>query len=103
MKRIYASGDMALLQFLHDTLAGRGIRVMIRNQLLQGAAGELPPTECWPELWVMDDADADIARTLVEEAARPPANDGRRWICACGEVIEPQFSSCWSCGAEKGR
>jgi hypothetical protein len=99
MKRVYAVYDTALLQYLHGMLADRGIRAMIRNQLLQGAAGELPVNECWPELWVLNDDDYTIARSLVEEAVKPPAAAGAPWRCICGETIDPQFTECWKCGA----
>lgn len=102
MKRLYAANDTALLQYLHGMLADRGIRTIIRNQLLQGAAGELPVNECWPELWVLIDDDYSLARSLVEEAVTPPAAEGAPWRCSCGEWIEPQFSECWSCGESTG-
>jgi hypothetical protein len=22
----------------------------------------------------------------------------RRWVCACGELVEGGFEACWSCG-----
>ena len=35
-----------------------------------GAAGELPPTETWPELWVVDLSNVEGTKRLVAEARR---------------------------------
>jgi hypothetical protein len=40
---------------------------------------------------------ASAPRTLQNATAAPT---GASWICAkCGEQLEPQFTSCWRCGA----
>jgi hypothetical protein len=32
----------------------------------------------------------------------PPKVEGRPWKCPrCGETSEPQFDSCWKCGADR--
>ena len=99
MKRVYGSHDRLLVGFLHELLTSRGIDCVVRNDFLGGGAGELPPNECWPELWVVDDGDWPQARRLVDEqlaqAEAPP------WRCpGCGETIEGQFARCWHCGRE---
>jgi hypothetical protein len=35
----------------------RDVRHQVRDEKMDliSAAGQLPPTECWPELWVMED------------------------------------------------
>jgi hypothetical protein len=83
VKRLYGSDDRALIAHLRALLETRGIACVLRNEFLGGAAGELPPHECSPELWVVDDVDTTP------------------WTCpGCGEIIEGQFARCWHCGRE---
>jgi len=103
MKRILASTDTVLLEYLRASLRDRGIAAFVRNAVNAGsAAGELSPAVAPPELWVVDESDHDAAERLVERlvaAVRAPVA-GEPWQCPrCGERIEPQFSQCWACGA----
>ena len=84
-----------MVKHLKNLLESHGINCVLKNENLGGAAGELPPTECWPELWLTDDKDYDEACRLVSagETIQPP------WTCGgCGEVLEGQFDRCWNCG-----
>jgi hypothetical protein len=83
-----------------DTLRAAGIRCEVRNTALSGALGEIPFLECAPQVWLIDDADEYRAREILQSLRRPAC--GAAWRCAsCGEVSEPQFGSCWKCGAER--
>jgi hypothetical protein len=102
MKRVYRSDDFLLVGHLRGILEANHVPCIVRNELLIGAAGELPPSECWPELWVTDDADQERARALVEAYLDAGENAGPEWRCAgCGEPIEGQFTACWRCGEER--
>ena len=86
---------------LRNALEAQGIGCLLRNEYLLGGAGDLPPNECWPELWITDERDLEPARRLLEALTAPPEPAGD-WRCpACGERLEGQFSHCWSCGAER--
>jgi hypothetical protein len=83
-----------------DTLRASGIRCEVRNTTLSGAMGEIPFLECAPQVWVLDEGDETQAREILRQLRQPVA--GVPWRCAeCGEVSEPQFGSCWKCGAER--
>ena len=102
MKKVYGSDDPLLVARLRQVLESEHVACVVRNDFLLGAAGELPPNECWPELWVLHDEQADKARALVEAfvAAADPAADP--WTCAgCGEVLDGAFTQCWQCGRER--
>lgn len=102
MKRIHTSPDPVLAGWLVSILEAAGVPCTVRNGYLGGAAGELPLNECWPELWILDDRDEDLARRLIEGATSAPAADGPAWRCnGCGETIEAVFGTCWQCGAER--
>jgi hypothetical protein len=97
MKRVYRSDDRLLVGHLREVLAAQGIACVVRNDYLGGAVGELPPNECWPELWVVDSADWARAEALVAAQLGPAATTP--WICpGCGETVEGQFAQCWRCG-----
>ena len=93
--RIYSAPVLAEVTHIkHD------IACYIQGEYRSGAAGELPPTETWPELWVVDLSNVEEAKRLVAEAgaAAGPAPPG--WTCpSCQEVNEGQFGQCWNCGA----
>ncbi|HVC01331.1 MAG TPA: DUF2007 domain-containing protein [Steroidobacteraceae bacterium] len=98
MKRVYRAATLLQVAHARNLLITAGIQCEIRNQYLAGAAGELPMFETWPQV-VVEDADEARALGVLERASRPAA--GAPWICdRCGEQLEPQFTSCWRCGAE---
>lgn len=87
---------------LKSILEEAGIPCLIRNENLSGALGEIPFTECSPELWVMNEQDYPRAKEIVIGWRAVPAGAQTSWLCpTCNETIEGQFSSCWKCGNEK--
>ena len=100
MKRVYSSPVTLMVGHLRNILEAEGIRCFVKNEFLAGGAGELPPTECWPELWVERAIDHKRAEQLVQEALQAGAFEDSTWTCAeCGEVLQPQFTACWKCGS----
>ena len=82
---------------LEAVLEAEGVRTFIKNRHLIGAAGDLPPIEAWPEIWVHDDRDVERARRIIEALLKAPART-ESWQCpTCGETLEPQFDACWQC------
>jgi len=79
-----------------DVLTRAGIRATVQRLFLAGAAGELPPDQCAPEIWIEDDAQVEREREIMNDLQNVPQ---RRWFCVCGELIEGGFDQCWSCGA----
>jgi rubrerythrin len=85
---------------LAGALRAAGIDCEVRNTTLAGAIGEIPFLECAPQLWLRNALDEPRARELIAQLRRPV--DGDSWTCAvCGELLEPQFSQCWNCGASR--
>ena len=66
MKRIYVAADPLFVGFLRSKLEEHGIACFVKNHFLSGAMGEIPPVECWPELWILDDADERCALALID-------------------------------------
>lgn len=99
MKRVYRAASLLQVAHARNILVAAGVECELRNIYLAGALGELPMMETWPQLWVHD-ADERYAASLLAGAARAP--QGPPWVCAdCREPLEPQFTSCWRCGAER--
>ncbi len=100
MIRIYAEPNPVFIHQLKDLLEEKGISSIIKNEYLSGGVGELPPTEVWPELWVVDKNDKEPAKKLVNEFIQSVQTDADSRVCnSCNEVIEGQFNICWNCGA----
>ena len=101
MKKVYSSDDAILVAQLRQMLEANHIACVTRNDFLSGAAGELPPTECWPELWVVENFQVDKAEALVEAFVRSAAPT-EAWTCGgCGEQVDGPFTQCWACGFER--
>jgi hypothetical protein len=95
MKRIGQAPNIAIAQLWIDMLRGQGIDANMQRYFLSGAAGDVPPDQCLPEIWVQDDSQLDRAKLAWTEIQRMPQ---RNWVCgACGERVEGGFEQCWNC------
>jgi hypothetical protein len=74
MKKVYSSDSFFLIGHLRELLEHHHITCIAKNEFLLGGAGELPPTECWPELWITEDLSRGSSAPVG--AAAPSA----RWI-----------------------
>lgn len=100
MRKVYTSDNSAIIGHLRQVLENHAIPCIVRNDFLLGGAGELPVNETWPEIWVVDDADFDRARVLIDAIVATEHESEPPWRCAsCGEQMEGQFTDCWRCGA----
>ncbi|MGH8503473.1 MAG: DUF2007 domain-containing protein [Gammaproteobacteria bacterium] len=103
MRRIYAAQNLMMVGFLKEMLESEGMRCFIKNELLGGGAGELPVTECWPELWIVHDRDFARAHGRIEEILAAEGHARPGWRCPhCDESLEGQFTQCWRCGRLRG-
>lgn len=97
MKRLLQAPNLALATLWADQLGAAGVAASVQRAYTSSIAGELPPDQCLPEVWLDDAAQFDQAQALLTEWSHPPE---QRWACAgCGEVIEGPFGQCWNCGA----
>jgi rubrerythrin len=69
----------------------------VQRRYASSIAGEVPPDQTLPELWVMHAEQHARAKALLDELSNPKS---RRWGCpGCGKLIEGPFEQCWNCGA----
>lgn len=99
MKHVFDHIDFTIVGHMQTILAAEGIETEIRNEAGSSAAGELPFTQVYPELWILNNHDEPRARQLIREFRTlenaPPPPD---WTCpTCSEPIEGIFSECWNC------
>lgn len=96
MLRLTKAPNIAIAALWVDALRHAGIDASMQRYYLSSVAGELPPDQCLPEVWLMHDEQEEQARRLLNDLARVPQ---RRWLCVCGEMVEGGFEQCWNCGA----
>jgi hypothetical protein len=102
MKIIFSSPNLIEVTQLKDRLEEAGIASFIRNEISSGLSPDIPMNESMPELWIESDGKLEEARQVKRDWLAPVKVTGSPWRCpACGEKLEPQFTSCWKCGATK--
>lgn len=101
MKKVFTREELIWVVQAKSLLEDQGIACTLRNEYASSVAGEVPFTHTWPELWVLDDRDAESAKALIKEwqQTMQDSEDYPAWQCPqCGESNEGQFALCWSCG-----
>lgn len=101
MYKVYTCDNIMLAGLVKSRLEGSGIACIMKNESLTGGIGELPPIECWPEVWITDDSDLSMAERIIESMRNQSTANSSPWQCRCGEAIEAQFTQCWKCGRER--
>ena len=97
MRRLTQAPNLVMATLWADMLRGAGFEVSVQRCYTSSIAGEIPPDQALPEVWLADESQFDAARTLLHQLQHPPT---RRWLClGCGEAIDGPFDSCWNCGA----
>jgi Putative prokaryotic signal transducing protein len=93
MKRVCRAPNIAIAQIWVDMLRERGIQASVQRYFASSIAGDIPPDQAWPEIWIEDETQLAAATHIIE------APQQRRWVCAdCGELVEGGFEVCWNCG-----
>ncbi len=95
MRRLARAPNIAIATLWVDALQQAGVAASMQRYFLSSVAGELPPDQCLPEVWIADDADEARAKALLDALQNRPQ---RRWLCECGETVEGGFDACWNCG-----
>lgn len=99
MKLIYTDENRFLVSNARNILQNENIEVVLKNEFIGGAAGDLSPFDTWQELWV-EDADYSKAEKLLLSLSEN--NTATEWTCtACGEVNGASFEFCWNCQKER--
>ena len=95
MLRLTTAPNIAIAALWVDALRHAGFSASVQRYFLGGLAGELPPDQCLPEIWIAHAHEERAAKDLLHQLQNLPQ---RRWVCACGETVEGGFEACWQCG-----
>ena len=97
MRRLTQAPNIAIAALWVDALQQAGFSASVQRYFLGGLAGELPPDQCLPEVWLTHDHEELKAKEVLHQLQNLPQ---RRWLCSgCGETVEGGFEVCWQCGA----
>lgn len=98
MRKIYEHIDFSRVGHYQSILESAGISTHLKNLGAAMASGEIPFVQCFPELWVVEDADYDRALDVLRPYHDRAGEDRSNWTCpSCGEAIEGTFGQCWNC------
>ena len=98
--RVYSGPLLAIVTHMKHVLEMNGIESQVHGEYRAGAVGEIPVTDAWPELWVLNPAERERAGALVAEALEQGESQLPEWKCPeCQETVEGQFAECWNCGS----
>ena len=97
MKRLTHAPNVALATLWADLLCQAGVDAVVQRAYTSSLAGEIPPDQALPEVWVMEDSALEHARALLHDLSHLP---WVHWLChGCGETVDGPFEQCWNCGA----
>ena len=96
MPRLIQAPNLPIATLWVDWLKAQGVGASVQREHLRSAAGELPPDQCLPEVWIQDPLQEALAHELLHLLRHAPQ---RRWLCDCGELVEGGFEQCWHCAA----
>jgi len=91
MPRLTQAPNLVTATLWVDALKADGIDASVQRQYLGSAAGELPPDQCLPEVWIHNPTHEARAHELLHDLQHVPQ---RRWVCTCGELVEGGFEQC---------
>ncbi len=97
MKKVYVALNLPDAHIMLNLLTQSGIDAHVFNANAQSGMGELPFTETYPQVWVMNDAHTERAKTIVREYKFAPINHAVVLCDECGEENPANFGVCWNC------
>jgi hypothetical protein len=93
--RIHSSLNNIEIHNCKNALESNGIQCEVRGEFRRSLMLELPITESFVELWLLNDDQEDAARQILSGAL---PTSSRSWTCPqCGEAIDAGFDQCWNC------
>ena len=99
MQRLFTAGTLVEAYLVQQLLESNSIRSMVFNENAQGAVGELPITEVWPEVWIEDLNFIKAAKAIIRGYENNQMTQPSHLCSSCAEQNPGNFELCWSCGA----
>ena len=99
MQRVFTAATSLVAYLIQQMLEKESIQARVFNEHAYGAAGELPITEVWPEVWIDDDRNFPAARFIIERYETTTNCEIVVPCAQCKEQSPKNFDLCWYCGA----
>ena len=103
MRCLYETSDRTRAQLLRSALEAEGVQAHVQGEHLTSLQGETPAGSSAQYRVLLRDDDQWPKAELFMAAwtAAQSSTRSEPWMCtSCGEHHEPQFGSCWKCGAD---
>ena len=108
--KLYVADGPADAHLLRGLLESEGLTAFVRDDgMVPLQAVGFFKMDTRPSVWVLADDEAQheraqaIADGYRSGKRRPAEPAGDDWRCpSCGEMIEAQFTACWSCSTPRG-
>ncbi|MBL1276772.1 MAG: DUF2007 domain-containing protein [Ectothiorhodospiraceae bacterium] len=97
MIKIYSAGNITDAYLLQSLFSEARIETQILNEYAQGGVGELSFTQAYPELWLINAADAKQAIEIIKQFEQREVPVGSIQCPQCGEPNPDSFEVCWQC------
>lgn len=99
MKEVYRHHEYIRVSHFRDLVEAAGIPTMLRNEDLVHGVVEIPITEFYPNLCVMNDEDYEDAWKIIKDVLEAEKQDpGEDLVCPkCGERNPGNFVECFNC------
>jgi hypothetical protein len=106
VKKVFIARHPTEAHLVKGLLELEGIESEVRGEALFGALGQLAITaDTLPSVWIQEDDQIEQAIRIIsryEQGFGSHVIIGKLWCCPkCGELLEPQFASCWQCGTNR--
>lgn len=103
MERVYIAGTPSEAVIVQHKLNAVGIESRLVGDELFALRGAVPLEEGTLPMILVHEDDIPQAMLVIQEweATKKMESQGPKWNCGCGEELESQFNSCWSCGAPR--
>lgn len=98
MRRVYSARNLPEAHLVLHLLDHAGIRARVIRENLQGALGEIPFAEVYPEVWIERERDTALALRIVRDFEYGSEEPGTHRCNHCNEENPRNFQLCWSCG-----
>ena len=103
MIKVFEDFDITIVGHYQSVLESNDIDTFMKNQFGTSGAGELPFVEVVPQLWILNEADAERAKALIDELHDPDKRvEKTAWQCSeCDTPQEAAFTHCWKCSSAR--
>jgi hypothetical protein len=105
MIKVFEDFDITLVGHYQSVLESNDIATYMKNQFGTSGAGELPFVEVIPQLWILNEADAERAIALIKDLHDPENQpEQQAWQCEnCDTPQEAAFTHCWKCSTPRSK